>query len=367
MAALALFVFVIAWFLLPFTPTLVEIWRKRDSEPMRVVRDYDVDIHHFANGFRKNVLGPLQDALDAARDDGRVREGRRTPSGSYVVLTGNPKIKLTAREKKEKTTDRMFLSLGPLSTPAETSFVSALYSGDSFSGAEGNIYRALLAEKDIHLAQSSMLLRWMHAEGAADVEAGCILHGRSSAGGRFRIGIGCHFERLHAPLVEFGERRGTERKKPGPRSTTVLTLDEARSMTDIEVTGRRWLIEDDFQIPPRREIAADIVVAGEFRVGAGARVAGSIKSHGDLWLEPNAMVTGSVVSGRDLYAGVACDLHGPVIAERDAHIGAGCRIGREDHLSTVSARYLWIAYGTVVFGTVWAREYGETTVAGPVE
>ena len=57
-----------------------------------------------------------------------------------------------------------------------------------------------------------------------------------------------------------------------------------------------------------------------------------------------------------------CLIHGPVIAERQMKIAAGTRCGSLTQPTTISSPRIDVEEGVVVFGTLWAREYGRVVV-----
>jgi hypothetical protein len=351
-AVLAFFAATFAWFTLPFLPGLVEWRRRRDAAPLQVVPEYDVDVHHFAEGLRRHVLVPLAPALKkGARHGGRLPDGK-----AYTVVPPAGDIGLTPAERGEQVVQRLLLAAGDLSLPGGISFLDEVYSAASIQGGPDGIYRALLADGDIALAPASMVLRWLHAAGAVQVPRDCVLHGRASAGRLLRLDSGSHFERLHAPRIEFGPAMAST---PADQRLAPLAPGELGPGIVVEVTGRRWLVERDFEVPPGRLLNADLVVVGTLRIGAGSRVAGAIKSHRDLRIERGAGVDAAVVTGGDLHVAADCRLGGPVIAEGLAHFGGGCRVGTPEAPTTVSAERIRCAVGSVMHGTVWARELGE--------
>ena len=71
---------------------------------------------------------------------------------------------------------------------------------------------------------------------------------------------------------------------------------------------------------------------------------------------------GSLISASKMTIGNNCLIHGPVIAERQMLIAAGTRCGTSFHQTTISSPRIDIEEGVIVFGTLWAREYGRVVV-----
>ena len=175
-----------------------------------------------------------------------------------------------------------------------------------------------------------------------------------------------------------GSREGGEGPAPRPvllvlPATLVVPQEPAVGgprgpVAHVEVAAGRWLIRRPVQVPAGRLIEADVVVRGEARLGRGTRIRGSVKSDKDLHLADGVIVEGSVVSARNVYIGAGCRISGPVLAEGDVRVEPGCHIGRPGHLTTLSARKMWLAPGNVVHGTIWAHEGGVVATMGtPLE
>ena len=106
-------------------------------------------------------------------------------------------------------------------------------------------------------------------------------------------------------------------------------------------------------------VQGHIVALGRVRVDEGARVTGSIKSHALVQLGCSVEVHGAITSVKRLSIAERCFVRGPLLCEGDVTIGTGTQIGSPDAPTTVSAPRIRIAPGAVVYGTLWAREFGE--------
>src|SRR5262249_49525378 len=101
---------------------------------------------------------------------------------------------------------------------------------------------------------------------------------------------------------------------------------------------------------------------GRLLIRRGAKIHGSAKSHHEMILEPEVTVDGSLISVSGMRIGNNCLIHGPVIAERQMKIAAGTRCGTSTRPTTISSNRIDVEEGVVVFGTLWAREYGRVVV-----
>ncbi len=358
LAVLLFFGIVLGLVVLPLLPGLVELRRRADTRPLRVVRASDVDIRHFARGFRAWIGGKLGEALDAARASGRPVEVDQPDGTPYAALPDGGAPQLTAPARGPAACRRVLAAAGALRLPARALFPLEIYAAGSVEGGTRNIYRAVLADHDIRLEPLSWSLRWLHAGGSILAREECRLYGRASADETLRLEEGCRFERLHAPVVAFG---APEPLPPGNGDRALLEAKDVRGL--VEAAAGRWLIHGPFDLPAGRLVTADVVATGRVRIGRGARVAGSVKSHREVVLEDKACVDGSVVCGRGLRVGRACRIGGPVVAEGDAVVGSGTRLGSAASPTTLSVRRLRIEMGAVAHGTVWAHAGGEVLPA----
>jgi len=124
----------------------------------------------------------------------------------------------------------------------------------------------------------------------------------------------------------------------------------------------RLLCEGDLEIGEGEVVSGSVVARGRLLIRTGARVCGSAKSHHEMILEPGVTVDGSLISASKMKIGNNCSIHGPVIAERQMTIAAGTRCGSVTHPTTISSPRIDVEEGVVVFGTLWAREYGRVVV-----
>ncbi len=344
------FALLIGWTAVPLLPALVELRRRTDVKPLRVVRASDVDIRHFAHRFRAWLDGALGEPMAACREGGGGAEGSLPDGMRYAVLPDGAPPPLTPDASGPATCPGVVVGCGRLDLPAGALFPHEVYAANSVEVGERTICRAILADGDLRLGRGCWSLRWLHARVSLLAREDCALHGRASANISMRLEQGCRFERLHAPTVAFGAPAPLP---PAPVAREPLAASDIPRLID-DAAGR-WLVRGDLELPAGRSVSADLVVTGRLRVGAGALVNGGLKSHGDLVLEDGVEVNGSVVGSRDVRVGRGCRIRGPVIAERDARIGAGTRLGSAERPTTLSVRQLEIEAGAVAHGTVWAH------------
>lgn len=349
MAASAFFIFLLVWLCLPFVPGMIEIRKKTDAAPLKVVQEYDVDVHFFANTFRKYIKKHFSELLSNKKS----AQGLLEDETHYFVIDHNNAIPIDAGEKKLMTTYSMLVSTDTLTLPGLMSYLTEIYAADSIKGGKEDIYRALLAEKNIDIAEGSLLLRWMHAGDSINVKPRSVLHGRVSAANSIHLAKNCHFERLYAPTIVFGNSI--------PKHQTLSELNNL-SAEDIkhkvDTRGERWLIEDNVIIPDNSLIESNLVVVGKLKIGKNCRITGSIKSRHELYIGEGTEITGSLVSNENINCAKQCRIAGPVISEKTVFIDAGSIVGSKEKPTTISAEEINVETNTVTYGSIWARHKG---------
>ncbi len=332
---------------LPLTPALLEVRRRSDAAPLPI-QQHDGAIVNCARSFRAYVQ-PLLSDLEDCGSAGAIGEAA-LPDGRRALLVGRGCFGPTL---PPDSSDSLILFAGRVVLADSMVFRSDAYSADTVFGGKHEMFRALLAEKDIFLGEGSQVLRWMHAEDSAYLERNCRLFGRLSAGHAVYLWPGCSFERVHAPRIAtvwddsgFPLAR-TRAATPGSRLDRPL---------------RRWRVAGDFSLRPGEELQGNLVANRVVRLGDGCRVLGSIKSHGDTLVGAECEIDGSLVSTTCVRIAGESFVRGPVLAEQEVVIGPGAQIGTPEMLTTVSAPRIRVAPGSLVHGTLWPREKGSVEV-----
>jgi cytoskeletal protein CcmA (bactofilin family) len=347
LAASALFLAFFLLLALPLTPACLELFYKTDDAPLKVVQQHAGDIRFFADGFR-HYLAQIQANLDECELYG---------TDALIVMPDRiPCLVLAQRDSPhdfaidgDKNCSKVIASIEDLELPAETTFEKDIYARRRLQGGIGNHYRAILGERDVQLADSSVVMRWVHAVGDIDCAPNCRLYGRISSERSIRLHAGCVFTRLNAPRIELGN----------------LPTD---SIPAVENTSDRYLAsgvmervlhDGDFQVAAGEVFAKHLVVRGTLRVGEGARMLGNVKAQKGIILESGVFAYGSLISAATLSIGPHCRLQGPLIAEHTITIDSSAIVGDAEAPTTVSAPRIEVAEGAVAFGTLWAREKGQ--------
>lgn len=348
-----LFVFValtLALFLLPLLPSLRELKFATDTQPLQVIREYDIDITHFANGFKAWLEKHFSEFFTGTPAQVKDAEGKLEDNTFWQIVGDKGVPSFSSEEIASNTMKRMILSSTSLWLTGKMFFAGDIYGRNNIQTAAGSQFRAMLAEGDIKLGENCSVLRWAHSHGTLSAGTGCSLFGRASADDSMTIGEDCQFERLNAPKIQFGENTPPafpERTNRTPLTTLPNTKDHFR---------RRWLIDGDLAMDSNQLFDGDIVASRNITIGAGSHVKGSLKSNQNLYLASGVRIDGAIVSSGSLHIEPGCIIAGPVIAEDTIHIEEGSVIGTQEQPTTVSAPVILVASGVTAYGTVWAEE-----------
>ncbi len=354
MNVVSYFILLLLLLLLPFVPGLLEIRRKQDAQPLRVARNYDVKVRYFANRFREYIRTHFAGQLSTMRSQARTLQGELEDGSHYCLVAREAAIAFERAEREAQVTTRMFIADADLTLPGAMTYLNELYASGTITGADEDIYRAMLAEADITLGQDSMLLRWMHADGEIRIASGCVLYGRVSADKRIMIDSQVRFRRLNAPEILFGSNTPPPQATAQPRQE----IQPEDLAVEVDIAAGRWLIEDDLDLADNSCVHANLVVTGTLRIGRNCEIHGSIKSHKLLHIDSGCAIHGSVVSMQAIQISTGCYLKGPLISEAQVHIDANCRIGSVSLPTTITAEDIHIQANCLAHGTVWARSNG---------
>ncbi|QEL63624.1 hypothetical protein OTERR_01480 [Oryzomicrobium terrae] len=343
-------------FLLPLVPAALEWWRPSDNAPLRVVREYDGSISHFAASFQRFVDAQLRPYLEQARSSAGQVEGALANGTRIIAVAPGQPLHLDDEEEKRRECERLILSPGDLTLPGERIYSGEIFAQGAIHGGPGLVLRAALAKGDIDLAAESYVMRWIHAEGEAVVGVRSRLYGRASAVRRLAVGPGSQFGRIFAPRIEF-----TPVAPPARPARLVLQRRPALALPSRVQANDvgRWLVRGDLAVQPQCWHRGHLIAAAGLQVGEGAFVAGSVKGNRDVTLAAGSCVLGSVVAAGSVFLAQDSRALGPIVAEDVVEIGPGCVVGTPEHPTTITAPHIRVAPGALVHGSVWAREGGE--------
>ncbi|NBX02651.1 MAG: hypothetical protein EBR02_01025 [Alphaproteobacteria bacterium] len=338
-------------FLLPVIPALMELILPTDTQPLRVVQEYDTDITHFAMGFKayleKNFgsFFAAADTSEFAFQEGVLRDG----TNFQVVKTGGAPT-FAPKELNKSATQKLVLAFSPLVLPDNMFFETEVYSYGTLTTGNNSHFRALLAEDAINIAPNCTVLRWVHSGTDLSVGAACSLFGRASAAQTISIGENCQFERMNAPTIVFGK----------PTAAPTFNAAILRKTLDLpnvkDIYEGRWVVNGDLDLPVNSLFDGDLIASKKMFVGQGSHITGSLKSNKDMHIATGTRIDGAVFSSGSLYIESGCQIAGPVIAESTLFVERGTVIGTPAVLTSVSAPRIVVSGGVVMHGTIWADE-----------
>jgi cytoskeletal protein CcmA (bactofilin family) len=352
LAFVLLLLFAAAWIVLPLVPALRELFRPTDVEPLTMVGRDNADIARFARNFRDYLQGQLG-AFEAAPDARGEQTGKLPDNTPFMRLARVPN-EISRTTMPPGATGRLLVLDQSTVLDGGEQFRLEIWSREDFIGGPSATYRAILGEQNVELAEGSVIVRWVHSVGPLVVGPKSSLYGRTSSEKEVHLASQVGFDRIGAPLIVVGT--GAPRPQPAQAAGKKFDAPE-RSRT----LGDHLRVEQDLTVPAGTIIDGNIVVAGRCWLGKGVRINGSLKVHRELTLEEGVVISGALVCRHQIKVGDSAWIRGPIISEEHLEIGAGCTVGTPDQPTTVSARSITVAAGTVVCGQMMGEEGGQTT------
>ena len=224
--------------------------------------------------------------------------------------------------------------------------LAPMYADTDVSVPASTRLRAFYSEHQVWLEPGVTVEDWVYGRAVVAL-ADTYLSGSVEAAERVHLVSSAHFERLHAPVVQFGPEVASA-EAPYP-----LVLFETEATHSL-----RPLVTGTVVVPEGCLLDEDLVATGDLHLGAGVRVRGSVKAGGRLVLDRGAVVEGNAFAAGDLVLGPHARVYGVASSEADVYAATGVRVGLPDRLATLTGEHLRVAPGVTVHGTVWARREG---------
>lgn len=320
---------------LPFAPAWLEWRRPSDCAALPIREDETDDPLFLAERLRARIAG--------------LRADGGPPAASLIDAADLPDAEAAAARAGQP-----ILAAAGLQSLAGVALQHPLYATADIRLAGRGDFTEVMAEGGLELGPLSRICRWGHADAAVRLGEGSVAAHRLSSSQQVRLERGCCFQRVHAPLLQFGT-------DAAPRATQSIPAQPAQ-FTDLPGALQRspglWRVDGDCTIPPRRVYQGSLVVTGVLTVGKGSRVEGSVKGYRGIVVGREATVTGAVVSGQAIHLLPHAEVGGPLVSERHVLLSAGCRVGGADAPTTVSADAIVVEEGAEAHGTLWARRAG---------
>ena len=351
-----LFTLTVAIFALCMLPAFIEWYAKTDQEPLRVVREHDTNIRHFAYSF-------VEQLQNFAAAEGVRLDAQATPldltwqdeeSISFIGQRALPQ--LSPREIRERLVQRVIVGTHHMQLPDNMVFEREVYCHGDFASGSAVAFRALYAAGDVALGKENVVVRWLHGVGGIAIGEGSRIFGRCSADGKISLAANCEFERLNAPLIEIL-----------PAAATTQTLEREQAGEVWEPPKRSAAIDPftvkvfgDEKIAAHTLLTKNLIVKGVLEIADGAEIRGDIKAGRALHIAANTIIRGALVCRGPITLGRACVVAGPIISETDIQVSSGCDIGEPDKPTTVSAPQVELHTGVRIYGSVWGGENGRS-------
>jgi predicted acyltransferase (DUF342 family) len=299
----------LAMLAVPFIPMWHEWRHPTDHAPLPVRADDSNVVDYFARQLRARLAGGHGGAL-IARDSNHVRE-----SAAQAI---------------------------------------PVYAEGDFEIESGSSVPAVLAEGKLAIGSDAQVTEWAHAEGEMRLGAGTTALRRVSSGTALFVEPDCCFERLHAPVIHFGEPLGSE----GVPAEVDAELDVA-SLPGATVRAPGHVrIDRDTVLAARTRYRGSLVVLGSLTLDEGAVLAGSAKAYEGVIVGRGAAVEGALVCRKSTHMLEGSRVAGPLASEGDVVMSPGVIVGSPTQPTTVTAENVMVAEGVTVHGTVWAHDIG---------
>jgi predicted acyltransferase (DUF342 family) len=341
---------------LALLPSLLELRRPTDVEPLRVPKDHDNHVFRFAASYRtrlESVFGaPLQRSLADGAAAQRARE-----HGMTLV---------DASASSDPDWSQPLACAGVLSIPAGTDVPQEIYAASELRIGRASIVRAALSDGVATLHRDACVTRWLHAR-RVRLDTGSRVQARVSADESIELAPGVELLRSHAPVVRVAGTAPASAQAPDsasesmPRYAGELGSGDARkASSQWDAAGGRWIVFQDMRLAPRTRVCGHLIVRGDAHLGAGSRVEGSLKVHGRLTMDEGVRVDGACVAACDARIGAASRIAGPLVCEGRLEMHGATTVGDPARLTSVTGEEVLMHGGACVHGTVWGKSWVRT-------
>ena len=344
--------------LLPLAPALIEWWRKTDTAPLRVVREQDTNIRHFAHSFCEQVSAIFERHGITASTPGAPFDEVWKGADRFHYTGTSIHPSLNEEELRTHLCNRLILAVAKLVLPDNMVFEQEIYAGGDLHTSRRNTLRTVYSGRRLSLGENTTIARWAHSCGPMRAAAGCRLYGRLSSDTLIALDPGVQFERLNAPIVQAGE---TWTARPPVSQRPLKSWIPGRDMHALD--EKTILVPGNLKIGRGTRVDSSLVTRGSLQIAPGAIVTGSLKANGRLRIGAGTVVQGAIISKGPLRLDPGCRIHGPIISETSITITADCQVGNASHPTTVSAPLITLHGGCRVLGSVWASRAGRVVPA----
>lgn len=309
-----IFVLFILLFFLPFLPGIIEIARKKDSDPLYIAMDYIKDPRYFGHSF-KRLLSQATNGFTTAQGVSDILLSKN----ERLLTTGSMDIPGAER------VDHLLCIQGDLISHSNAHFGKEVFvTGDTSLGSK-SIIHVLAANGNVELGEDVQIERWLDAEGDIKIGARCNLGISASSGSKLHLGKHCIFRRLYGAPITTGNEWGNSIGDFESILPPMEPLPPELSFVRIK----------DHRIPPGTIMGNNIVFPQDVKIGQGSILRGNIKSYGKLVLEDNVIIDGNLIADGDIIIGLGAKISGHIFSQKTVHISRGTVISRPDTIKSV--------------------------------
>jgi cytoskeletal protein CcmA (bactofilin family) len=345
---------------IPAWPAFTE-WRVgRDKQPLTISDTYADDHHIVAEAFGKEVGEHLKEAVQMyMASGGQPGMGHTVLKNHYDIVGPHSK---EAPDFQNGVLPLVLVRNTLTQWPAKASLLRQTYVAGAFECGSGARIERLYVDGDVYLGEETVVSEWAHARRDLRALAGCELNGSVVAHRMVQVWPGCHFERLSAGEIRFGDEwhwpEGPVASQHKAQDIPPLFRLNGRA----ERQGSGHVVAGDLSIPPSHSWSGDLIVLGKLRLGRDARIQGSVKAEGGVVLEPGSSVVGQLFSDTSIEIRSGARVSGTAATEGDLRLRWGSEVGSPDAPSTATGQVVLMEQGARVFGLVVAVEEGRVTV-----
>ena len=322
---------------MPFIPTLVELFKKTDSKPLKIsdhiLKDPRSNTGHVFWHFA-NLIG-LENVADIAGKIATQNPFFITPT-SWVVPFG-------LLPTPPKGTARV-VSSGDLELSPKTRYLTKILSLKSIRTARDNALHEVHARENLTLADRARVIWWASGQDI-EIHDQCHLPGKTEAKGEIRLLGNVWFHLLEAPSICS--------KNLTPKTFLMKQPPQAEEL--------RTVIQGDYVVEAGTALHSTLIVRGRLLISEGAKVFGNVKCHKDFILAPGAQVFGNIVGKENGTLQGGNFVGGSLLTQKTLKIGPTSQIGTPDHLVTLSALTLRISGPFQAHGVIRAWKMGHFT------
>ena len=408
----------LALFLLSFLPGLVELLRAKDPGPVSVDLDRDIDERYFSRAFNGYLSNSLAKAKPVIASDAISLQSALKTHNREVTVTMNrgPETVWIAGKsfKISSGTDYQhpLMVEGDLNVE-DNAGVNAEVRVKKNCKTGTNCHFVSLYGGDIQLGKDNLITNWIDAEGVLEINNGCRIQGRATAGKTIMINGECSLKAMAAPMIKVAykhegllpiEQEFAKLTEPqwsvdsdklimdyynkvpieeigqqlerflGVRIFYSSVLDRANQLELIDkalvliekeqkpeyIKAKAWLqsgeairVRGKLDIGDRKRLAADLIIEGDLKTGADVIFEGAVHVKGRADIGSGNFFNKSLIVKKETTLGENCFIRQVCDCQESIYIKSGSKIGTNGLGGLSSSRDIYIELGNLVQGKVF--------------